>query len=76
MEMIELKREQEYVEIGDRFDFQGQYEDAIAAYDSALRIVPDDADVLFDKGETLEKMGNLAEARKCFELALGMYNGY
>jgi tetratricopeptide (TPR) repeat protein len=76
MDMTDLKREHDCVEIGDRLDFQGEYEKAIAAYNSALRIVPGDADVLFDKGETLVKMGDLAEAGKCFDLALGMYNGY
>ncbi len=76
MDMTDLKREQDCVEIGNLRDSQGKYENAIAAYNSALRIVPDDADVLFDKGETLVKMGNLTEARKCFDLALSMYNGY
>jgi len=31
---------------------------------------------LFDKGETLEKMGHLMEAQKCYALAMGMWNGY
>lgn len=76
MDLTELKREHDCVEYGDLRDSQGQYEKALAAYNNALRIVPDDADVLFDKGETLVKMGNLMEAQKCFDLALSLYNGY
>jgi tetratricopeptide (TPR) repeat protein len=46
---------------------------AIALYDQALEIVPDDADVIFDKGETLVKLGRVPEAMKCFDVATGMY---
>ncbi len=76
MLMSELQREHEFVEFGNLRDREGQYEQAIAAYDSALRIDPGDADALFDKGETLEKMGHLMEAQKCYALAMGMWNGY
>jgi Tfp pilus assembly protein PilF len=73
MDMEDLKQEQEFVEHGNIFDSQGKYEKAVAAYDSALKIVPDDADVLFNKGETLVKLGRVPEAMKCFETATQMY---
>jgi tetratricopeptide (TPR) repeat protein len=76
MLMSELQRVHEYVESGNLRDSQGQYAQALTAYDRALRIDPEDADALFDKGETLEKMGNLMEAQKCYDLALNLYNGY
>ena len=75
MDMEDIKQEQEYVEQGNRFDSQGKYEKAVAAYDSALAIVPEDADVLFNKGETLVKLGKIPEAMKCFDTATAMYVG-
>jgi len=75
MKLTDLQFERDCIEHGNLRDSQGQYEKAIKAYDSALRIIPEDADVLFNKGETLQKMGKLGEAQKCFELALNMYLG-
>ena len=49
MELVELKKEREFVENGNLRDSEGQYGDAIAAYDSALGIDPTDADALFNK---------------------------
>ncbi|OPY41919.1 MAG: Tetratricopeptide repeat protein [Methanoregulaceae archaeon PtaU1.Bin222] len=76
MLMTDLQREHEFVEAGNLRDLQGQYDKAITAYDSALRIDPEDADALYDKGETLEKMGRLMEAQKCYTLAMNLWNGY
>jgi tetratricopeptide (TPR) repeat protein len=73
MNMEDLKQEQEYVEHGNLLDLQGQFEKAVAAYDNALRIDPTDADAIFDKGETLVKLGRVPEAMKCFETATQMY---
>ena len=75
MELADLKREHECIERGDLRDREGQYEKAIKAYDNALKIDPENADVLFDKGETLVKMGRLKEAQKCFDLAFKYYTG-
>ncbi len=50
-------------------------EKALAAYDSALRIDPEDADAWYDKGETLNKMGRHAEAAKCIATAIDLYCG-
>ena len=69
-----LKHEEELVKEGDLLDNKGQYEKAIADYDKALLIDPEDADVWFDKGETLKKMGKLAEAERCFEMATRLYD--
>jgi len=74
MDSDELRHEKELVIEGDLLDSEGQYEKAIADYDKALQIDPDDADVWFDKGETLKKMGKLAEAEKCFEMATKLYD--
>ena len=73
MEIEEIKQEREFVEKGNLLDNQGNYEKALAAYDCALEIVPDDADVLFNKGSTLVKLGKVPEAMKCFETATQMY---
>ena len=73
MDMEDLKQEREIVEHANLLDSQGKYEKAVAAYDSALKLVPDDADVLFCKGATLVKLGKTPEAMKCFETATQMY---
>lgn len=75
MELIQIQRERDCVEHGDLRDSQGQYEKAIAAYDNALRIDPDDADAWFNKGTTLTKMGKHAEAARCVETAINLYCG-
>ena len=73
MDMEDLKQERQWVEHANLLDSQGKYEKAIAAYDNALNIVPDDADVLFNKGTTLVKLGKTPEAMKCFNTATQMY---
>ncbi len=75
MELIQLMREQDCVKYGDLRDSEGQFEKAIAAYDSALRIDPSDADAWFDKGLTLKKMGREKEAASCVETAINLYCG-
>ena len=75
MEITELIREHDFVERGNLLDSKGEYQKAIAAYNHALSIDPADADALFNKGETLVKMGKLAEAQKLFDTAIAMYVG-
>ena len=70
-----LKREKECVEHGNLLDSQGQFKKALAAYDKALAIDPDDADAWFNKGETLMKMGNITEAARAFDRATDLYLG-
>jgi tetratricopeptide (TPR) repeat protein len=75
MDLVQLKQEEDLVKEGDILDSKGEYEKALAVYDKALQIDPDDADIWFDKGETLKKMGKLAEAEKCFGKATELYCG-
>ena len=75
MQIADLKRQHDCVEHGDLRDSQGEFEKAIKAYDRALKIIPEDADVLFNKGQTMQKMGRLVEAQKCYEQAIRMYTG-
>jgi tetratricopeptide (TPR) repeat protein len=75
MELDQLKKENDWVREGNLKDSQGKYEEAIADYDKALQIDPDDADALFDKAETLQKMGKFKEAEKLVEKALNEYVG-
>jgi tetratricopeptide (TPR) repeat protein len=75
MELDQLKKENDWVMEGNLKDSQGKYEEAIADYDKALQIDPDDADALFDKAETLQKMGRFKEAEKLVEKALNEYVG-
>ena len=75
MQIAEFRQECRYVDYGNACDSQGLFEEALKAYDRALRIVPDDADALFDKGETLEKCGRSQEATACFEQAMKLYVG-
>ncbi len=73
MELAQLKREHDCVEHGDLRDSQGMYEKAIAAYDIALGIDPEDADALFNKGITLKKMGKHNEGNKLIEEAVYLH---
>ena len=73
MDQIQLQREHDCVEHGNLRDGQGMFDKAIAAYDIALKIDPEDADALFDKGITLKKMGNHAEGNKLIDEAVQLY---
>ena len=44
------------------YDALGQYEEAIADYDSALRLQPDFAEVLSNRGAALESLGDVDAA--------------
>lgn len=75
MDINDLKKQQEFVNQANLLDRKGQYREAIEAYDRALGIVPDDADVIFEKGQTLAKLGQDPEAMTCFQTATRMYCG-
>lgn len=75
MNREDLNKEHEFVEQGNAFDSQGLFKKAVAAYDRALEIDPTDADAIYDKGQTLVKMGMIPEAMKCFDTASAMYVG-
>ena len=73
MDLNQLKKKQDFVREGDIHDYLGRYEEAIFCYDKALQIDPTDADALFDKGMTLQKMGKHKEALKCIAEAVNLY---
>ena len=75
MDLADLKRIRDCMKHGDLRDSQGLFVKAIAAYDVALAIDPEDADAWYNKGETLFKMGQEKEAVKCFEIATKLYLG-
>ena len=75
MQIAELKQECEYVEYGNVCDSQGRFVEALDAYDRALRIFPEDADALFNKGDTLVKIGRPQEATAYFAQAMQLYAG-
>ena len=75
MDLADLKRKRDGIEHGDLRDSQGLFQKAIAAYDHALAIDPEDADAWYNKGETLFKMGKTKEAVGCFEIATRLYLG-
>lgn len=75
MNREDLNKEHKFVEQGNAFDSQGLFKKAVAAYDRALEIDPTDADAIYDKGQTLVKMGMIPEAMKCFDTASAMYVG-
>jgi tetratricopeptide (TPR) repeat protein len=39
---------------------------SIRVYDQAIKLDPNDADVWYNKGVALEKLGKYEEAEKCF----------
>ena len=75
MQILELMKERMWVKDGNLSDNEGEYEKAIIAYDHALQIDPTDAEAWYDKGETLKKMGKIAEANECIETAVNLYCG-
>ena len=44
----------------------GKHNEAIASYDNAIKIDPNDADVWNNKGLALHALGNDDEAKKCY----------
>jgi tetratricopeptide (TPR) repeat protein len=57
-------------EKGVALDELGNHEDAIKAYDRALKLDANDVDALFNKGETLGILGKHEEAIKYFNIVL------
>jgi tetratricopeptide (TPR) repeat protein len=59
--------------LGNCQDCLDKLEDAIASYDTALRIDPDNAEAWFNKGMTLKKQGQITESTKCVEKCISLY---
>lgn len=53
----------------------GKLDEALACYDTALKLEPGDAEIWFNKGLTLKKIGREKDAVSCInhgiELAIG-----
>jgi tetratricopeptide (TPR) repeat protein len=52
------------------------YEKAISYFDTALSIDPDYIDALYNKGRTLEEMGQYLTARDIYEQVLNKQTNY
>ena len=55
---------------GIAFGQQGKYDEAIQAYDEAIRLDPNDANAWHNKGFALNNQGKYDEAIKCFDEAI------
>jgi len=53
---------------GSSLNSLGQYEDSLQYFDMALEIEPINIDVLKKRTFTLAQLGELEEARECFEM--------
>lgn len=73
---ILLKTAQEWFKEGYDFGELKRYEEAIAAYDQALRLDPTDAVAYYNKGVTLYNLKRSKEAQQCYQMAKQLgYNG-
>lgn len=61
--------------MGNCQDCLDKLEDAIASYDAALQIDPDNAEAWFNKGMTLKKKGQINESTQCIEKCIDLYCG-
>ena len=61
--------------LGNCQDCMDKVEDAIASYDKALQMDPDNAEAWFNKGMTLKKMGQITESTQCIEKCINLYCG-
>ncbi len=55
---------------GNAHSFNGSFEEAIAAYDAALKIKPDNHEALNNKGIALDELGQYEEAIAAYDAAL------
>jgi Flp pilus assembly protein TadD len=54
---------------------RGRYEDALAAYDRALALDPEDADVWNNRGVALHELGRTGQARAAYDRAIALDPG-
>ena len=59
--------------LGNCQDCLDNVNDAIASYNKALQIDPDDAETWFNKGMSLKKIGKLNEATQCIEKCIELF---
>ena len=55
-----------WIQLGEAHGFLEHYEDALEAFDYALAIEPDNAEVLMYKGNILHDSGKILEAHECY----------
>ena len=58
--------------LGNCQDCLDNVKDAIAFYDKALQIDPNDAETWFNKGMSLKKLGQINEATQCIEKCMNL----
>ena len=61
--------------LGNCQDCMDKIEEAIAAYDTALQMDPDNAETWFNKGMTLKKKGQIKESTICIEKCIHLFCG-
>lgn len=62
----------DYVEQGKAFYFESRYDDAIACYDKALHMEPENYKAWFSRGAVLVKLQQFDEALKSYDRALAL----
>lgn len=62
----------DYVEQGKAFYFENRYEDAVACYDKALQMEPDNPRAWFSRGAVLVKLQQLDDALQSYDRALAL----
>ena len=60
----------EIVSKGENFMEKGQYEDALASFEQAILLSPEDPDLWNSKASALRSMGRYEEAIECFNRSL------
>ena len=58
-----------WVDKGSVLAKQERHKEAIACFDTAIKIDPEDSQVFFCKGDSLKKLGRNEEAEQCFDKA-------
>ncbi len=61
--------------LGNCQDCMDKIEEAIASYDKALQMDPDNAETWFNKGMTLKKKGQIKESALCIEKGIHLFCG-
>src|SRR5262249_45754790 len=67
---MDHERLRDYNEIGVEAYERGQFSEARESFDAALRLVPDDAGLLFNLGQCHDQLGNRARAEELYKQCL------